>query len=356
MEKWLDSEDATKNVHAPPLASRLFLAFPFDIAPEMFDLTARTRGLQMHAEPRMRNAMAMAMAMGGQCGLEADLFYVHEGSINTYAMHFTVPVPADVHELEFSWQSLIAYPLPYAISIEYANDQDALGTPTLSIPHKGLVPQEIESFLVYLPCTGNASLQLPVNVNMVVRGPPRFNDTRLHFKRNKICAKGISPEPNQSPAPAHAPSQGPALLSAAACAVGLVLAVGLVASMMYLRARKQLRQDSLHTSFTTAAYGSHQNVFIRLDPLGRPPSATGSYATIASLNKYPGETKKSCSIFDRFRSSPIPTPYATALLPMGDQTQAGETIYSKPESICPSRISYYASSQLTLTQPPLTAL
>ncbi|KAH8272523.1 hypothetical protein KR026_000175, partial [Drosophila bipectinata] len=319
-------------------------------------------------------------------GLEADLFYVHEGAINTYAMHFTVPVPADIHELEFSWQSLIAYPvrkmqrtfqssgthinhlvslqLPYSISIEYNTEQEALGTPTLSIPHKGLVPQEIESFLVYLPCTGNATLQLPVNVNMVVRGPPRFNDTRLHFKRNKICAKGISPEPNQSPAPAHAPSQGPALLSAAACALGLVLAVGLVASMMYVKARKQLRQDSLHTSFTTAAYGSHQNVFIRLDPLGRPPSATGSYATIASLNKYPAESKKSCSIFDRkliswhpawttsnpaltgFRSSPTPTPYATALLPM-NHDQAVETIYSKPESICPSRISYYASSQLT---------
>ncbi|XP_043066150.1 tyrosine-protein kinase Drl-like [Drosophila bipectinata] len=43
-------------------------------------------------------------------GLEADLFYVHEGAINTYAMHFTVPVPADIHELEFSRQSLIAYP------------------------------------------------------------------------------------------------------------------------------------------------------------------------------------------------------------------------------------------------------
>ncbi|XP_033149153.1 tyrosine-protein kinase Drl [Drosophila busckii] len=150
-------------------------------------------------------------------GLEADLFYVHEGAINTYAMHFTVPVPADVHELEFSWQSLIPYPLRYTISIEYANDQDALGTPTLSIPHKGLVPQEIESFLVYLPCTGNASLQLPVNVNMVVQGPPRFNDTRLHFKRNKICAKGISPEPNQSPAPAHAPPRTLALMSAALC-------------------------------------------------------------------------------------------------------------------------------------------
>lgn len=126
---------------------------------------------------------------------------------------------------------------------------------------------------------------------------------------------------------------------------------------------------SSSTSFTTAAYGSHQNVFIRLDPLGRPPSATGSYATIASLNKYPAESKKSCSIFDRklisrhpawttsnpaltgFRSSPTPTPYATALLPMSHD-QAAETIYSKPESICPSRISYYASSQLTQVTIP----
>lgn len=44
-------------------------------------------------------------------GLEADLFYVHEGAINTYAMHFTVPVPADVQDLEFSWQSLTTYPV-----------------------------------------------------------------------------------------------------------------------------------------------------------------------------------------------------------------------------------------------------
>lgn len=63
------------------------------------------------------------------------------------------------------------------------------------------------------------------------------------------------------------------------------------------------------TSFTTAAYGSHQNVFIRLDPLGRPPSVnSGSYATIASLNKYPlSEYKKSCKlpIFFRNTYSPI---------------------------------------------------
>uniref|UniRef100_A0A1B0BNP5 Uncharacterized protein n=1 Tax=Glossina palpalis gambiensis TaxID=67801 RepID=A0A1B0BNP5_9MUSC len=174
-----------------------------------------------------------------------------------------------------------------------------------------------------------------------------WGDLKIELCKRNWFQNSLFPAPNQSPAPAHAPSQGPALLGAAACALGLILVVGLTASTMYLRARKQIRQDSLHTSFTTAAYGSHQNVFIRLDPLGRPPSAnSGSYATIASLNKYPSETKKSCNIFEKFRSSPTPSPYATALLPMGDQIT--ETIYSKPESVCcPSRISYYASSQLT---------
>ncbi|KFB39567.1 AGAP006405-PA-like protein [Anopheles sinensis] len=129
------------------------------------------------------------------------------------------------------------------------------------------------------------------------------------------------PARNRLPAAEIAPQQGPALLGAAACALGLVLVVGLIASAMYVRARKQIRQDSLHTSFTTAAYGSHQNVFIRLDPLGR------------------------------FRSTPSPSPYATALLPLGapnGTTAMGtESVYAKPESVCPSRVSYYASSQLT---------
>ncbi|EDS34140.1 tyrosine-protein kinase [Culex quinquefasciatus] len=118
------------------------------------------------------------------------------------------------------------------------------------------------------------------------------------------------------PAAEIAPPQGPALLGAAACALGLVLVVGLIASAMYVRARKQIRQDSLHTSFTTAAYGSHQNVFIR------------------------------------FRSTPSPSPYATALLPLNHGHSNGglattESVYAKPESVCPSRVSYYASSQLT---------
>lgn len=58
-----------------------------------------------------------------------------------------------------------------------------------------------------------------------------------------------------------------------------------------------------------------------------------------------------------FRRSASPSPYATALLPMtqhnvmtqliNHQTIAAESVYAKPESVSPSRLSYYASSQLT---------
>lgn len=58
-------------------------------------------------------------------------------------------------------------------------------------------------------------------------------------------------------------------------------------------------------------------------------------------------------LFLGFRSTPSPSPYATALLPLNHahSQQNGlattESVYAKPDSVCPSRVSYYASSQLT---------
>ncbi|XP_015372867.1 PREDICTED: tyrosine-protein kinase Drl-like, partial [Diuraphis noxia] len=39
-------------------------------------------------------------------GLSSELYYVRDGVVNTYAMNFEVPVPANIGELEFCWQSL----------------------------------------------------------------------------------------------------------------------------------------------------------------------------------------------------------------------------------------------------------
>lgn len=39
------------------------------------------------------------------------MYYVQEGVVNTYAMNFVVLVPASIADLEFSWQSLVGYPV-----------------------------------------------------------------------------------------------------------------------------------------------------------------------------------------------------------------------------------------------------
>lgn len=93
------------------------------------------------------------------------------------------------------------------------------------------------------------------------------------------------------------------------------------------------------TSYTSAVYGSNQNVFIRLDSMGRTPSVgSGSYATIASIHKFPIESRRE----SRSQSRRSPSPYATTHIALADNSGH---VYVKPDSY-PSRVSYYASSQL----------
>jgi RYK receptor-like tyrosine kinase len=39
-------------------------------------------------------------------GLNKELYYVREGVLNSYALQFTVPVPAHVDAIHFTWQTL----------------------------------------------------------------------------------------------------------------------------------------------------------------------------------------------------------------------------------------------------------
>lgn len=44
-------------------------------------------------------------------GLDAELFYVRHGIVNNFALSFVVPVPEQVDDLTFSWQSLVDVPV-----------------------------------------------------------------------------------------------------------------------------------------------------------------------------------------------------------------------------------------------------
>jgi hypothetical protein len=39
-------------------------------------------------------------------GINAELFYVQKGVVNTYALNFVVMIPAHISDIQFSWQSL----------------------------------------------------------------------------------------------------------------------------------------------------------------------------------------------------------------------------------------------------------
>lgn len=95
-------------------------------------------------------------------------------------------------EKTFVWKfSFIPFfQLSYSINIEYATDLEALLPPELSIPARGFVPRVLDTFTVHLPCSGKESEEIPIAINLHIRAPSRRNDTRLNFKRNKICLKG----------------------------------------------------------------------------------------------------------------------------------------------------------------------
>ncbi|XP_043270104.1 tyrosine-protein kinase Drl-like [Venturia canescens] len=255
-------------------------------------------------------------------GLEAELYYVKEGSVNTYAMNFVVLVPANIADLEFTWQSLAGHPLQYSMELDYdvigvhgGNAESiALLRPRVNVSAKGEVPVTLQVFRIRLPCSGLFSAEIPMTLRLNVTAPPgtRYNDTVLVFKRNKICLKGVQTPPSNDSVRLEA---GPlvngtgALYVAATCACALILVVGSVASALYIKNSKARVQESQKTlpccSYSAAGTGglTGSSVLVRVDP--RPGSAnSGSYATIADL----------------------------------------EPLYSRP---CGSRASYYAASNVT---------
>ncbi|XP_034183412.1 tyrosine-protein kinase Dnt isoform X1 [Osmia lignaria lignaria] len=253
-------------------------------------------------------------------GLKAELYYVREGVVNTYAMNFVVPVPSNIADLEFSWQSLAGHPLPYSMELDYdvvgvpggVSGMMALLTPRVNVSARGEVPVTLQVFRIRLPCSGLVSAEIPLALRLNVTAPPKYNDTILVFKRNKICLQGVEAPPRNDSVrlePGPLVNGAGTLYVAATCACALILVVGSVVSALYIRNSKARIQESQKTlpccSYSAADTGglARSSVLVRVDP--RPGSAnSGSYATIADL----------------------------------------EPLYARP---CGSRASYYASSHMT---------
>ncbi|KAI5712381.1 hypothetical protein M8J75_007860 [Diaphorina citri] len=271
-------------------------------------------------------------------GLEDELYYVRNGTINYYAMNFTVLVPAHMKELEFTWQ---AHQKSILYSWSAAYSSLAMTPPMFNISMQGEIPPRLETFRVTFPCTGTVSDDIKVVLQLNISLPHRHEE----ILSNEIPDSGAYfplPSPHSTPVSYQKPgwptvltnqdtivrSDPPATVTfyvALGCACALIIILlTTMSAVAYLRNQKPPHMESLNTSYTSAAYATNPNVFIRLDAMD-----AGSYDTIASFKKVPmASSVKS-----------VPSPYATTCV-TSYKGKTSHHVYATP-------ITYYASSNVS---------
>lgn len=212
-------------------------------------------------------------------GLNAEVRYVTNGTVNDYALGFVVMVPDHIADLHFTWQSLAPIPIPYSISFS-VSDPEALSTPQLNISRKGTIPTKEEVFRLVLQCTGRANAEVEVFMNINITLSP--NVTHLVLKRKKICLKD---EGNNDSLMIDAMvATGGSLYVAVGCAVTIVVAIGIGALIVYMKTMKARRTDVIHyggssPALSTATQG---HTFLRPDTPNQASSAC-SYSSFKRL-------------------------------------------------------------------------
>ncbi|XP_067621951.1 tyrosine-protein kinase Dnt [Eurosta solidaginis] len=120
-------------------------------------------------------------------GVAAEVYYVREGHVNNYALNFVVPVPANVRDITFTWQSLAGRPLPYSINV-VTSDQETLPRPFMNISQIGEIPTNEQTFAIGLKCSGARASEVDVTISVeVILNRALNNVTHLVFRRKKIC-------------------------------------------------------------------------------------------------------------------------------------------------------------------------
>ncbi|XP_045133809.1 tyrosine-protein kinase Dnt-like isoform X1 [Portunus trituberculatus] len=231
-------------------------------------------------------------------GLLAELYYVREGVINTYALNFTVPVPANFTYIYFTWKSLIKRPMQYMAHIDY-NNGEAMALPQLNISNKGVVPIQPDTFSVSLPCSGRVNAEVMVNLHLNITTQ---NLTNITIKRKKICLKEEFAPRNESIylRPEWMSTSLGTLYVAMGAACTFTVLVITIASVLYLRVKRTRTQASLTCRYYSGpGYMGDTSGTTGGSVRGPASLRSNSYVTIASFKKVPiisSEKKKKAKV------------------------------------------------------------
>uniref|UniRef100_A0A3P8UNT1 Tyrosine-protein kinase RYK n=1 Tax=Cynoglossus semilaevis TaxID=244447 RepID=A0A3P8UNT1_CYNSE len=118
-------------------------------------------------------------------GLDAELFYVRDDTVNNYALSFTLPVPSETNSLHFTWHSRTR--IDYRLGFHVENPI-AMNQPRSNISTQGELPHVPSVFRVDLFCSGKIDGEaiVTVQLNLTISAN---NYTVLNFKRRKMCYK-----------------------------------------------------------------------------------------------------------------------------------------------------------------------
>ncbi|XP_024908703.1 tyrosine-protein kinase RYK isoform X2 [Cynoglossus semilaevis] len=124
-------------------------------------------------------------------GLDAELFYVRDDTVNNYALSFTLPVPSETNSLHFTWHSRTR--IDYRLGFHVENPI-AMNQPRSNISTQGELPHVPSVFRVDLFCSGKIDGEaiVTVQLNLTISAN---NYTVLNFKRRKMCYKRIDSDP-----------------------------------------------------------------------------------------------------------------------------------------------------------------
>lgn len=183
-----------------------------------------------------------------------------------------MPVPANIKDVTFTWQSLAGKPLPYQIQIT-TSDPQVVPRPSMNISRTGEIPTDIETFAVSLKCSGIRAAEVEVLISVEVT-LSRNNRTELVFRRKKICLQGESDDLGiNDPLQQETATPPSGLIT---LAIGGILAVVLVSLLVMIAycARGPVKRPTHHPIRTSS--------FQRLP--AHPPSVAPSIApTVTTL-------------------------------------------------------------------------
>jgi len=143
--------------------------------------------LLLHSASSNLNLFLSTQEMKRLLGLEKELYYVRDGTINKYAMGFVIPVPSSVTSLHFTWYSYTS--LQYSVTTSSSHPL-ALPTPSVNISMSGLVPDQPQIWQVLLHCTGSEAAEVVITLDISITGLDQvspLNTTKLRFRRKKTC-------------------------------------------------------------------------------------------------------------------------------------------------------------------------